>query len=172
MPKYFKAIDSRSVIEIGDYTFKFEPAYRNMATGGSYGVLVVEDAEAAAVLEKEARSHGVFVIDENEYTVALQKKSTLNINLINHGSANNQSAQRVEVKKGGQTSSAPSAESFDELMAGPKEEPAKEAQDAVEDVLPEKPTDDTEEEPEALVANVSAPEEAPKKKMGRPKKAN
>lgn len=120
--RYFKAINSQRIVTLGDYSFKFEPAYRNAATGGSWGILQVEDEEAAEVLAAEARKNGVFEVTESEYVQAIQKKSSLNINLVKHNDRSQESARRAEVKKVGETSSAPSAESLDDFMAGPKEE--------------------------------------------------
>jgi len=153
---YFKAIDSRKVIEIGDFTYKFEPAYRNAATGGSWGILAVEDEKAGSALAKVAQQYGVYVINESEYVQALQKKSSLNINLVRHNPPAPQNVGRVEAKKAGETSSKPSAESFDDLMAGPKPDPETSANLSQEDPV----ISDKTEAPEPAPANVDSEPEA------------
>lgn len=167
--RYFQKADASKPIVTGQYTFTFAPSHRNMASGGSWGIIEIESGPKADALAKVARNFGAFEITESDAIKALQKKSSLNPNIVYHNQKVSQdSVGRVEAKNDGATSSV---EDFDELMGGG--EPEVKTEPTTLNQESEAPT----EEAEATEAEDPAPEDAPTiapetepKRRGRPKK--
>jgi hypothetical protein len=170
--RYFQKADASKPIVTDKYTFTFTPSHRNMASGGSWGIIELEDAAQAEALAKVARSYGAFEISEDDAIKALQKKSSLNPNRVFHTpSASQENAGRVEAKSDGVTSSV---EDFDELMGGG--EPAAKPDTTTLETESEAPAQDAEitepeiEDPAPEITPTIEPEPTPKKRRGRPRK--
>lgn len=125
--RYFRISNASKVVETDEFTFKFEKTYRFLSA--VIGTIAIEDPVQADALAEVAAANGVEELTEQDYAIALQKKSSLNINIVKHGGAEPKPrVAHVEAKSDGGTSS--DVESVDELLASPpleeKPEPAPE----------------------------------------------
>jgi hypothetical protein len=177
--RYFQVQDHKHVVKTEKYTYKFEPSHRNMLTGGAYGILGLENQDQADELARVSKEFGVLELSESDAIKTLQKKSSLNINVVKHNvNLSQDRVGRVEAKSDGETSSV---ESFDDLMGGGEPQAKSET--------PEATTPEPESAPQETEATEPAPVEAaedpapeqeptietepkPAKKRGRPKKSN
>lgn len=159
--RYFLKPDA-DPIKIGTVTFKFEPAHRNISTGGVWGMLSVEDGPAARLLAKDGRKRGVSEITEEQAIVINQKKSQPNINLVQRQNTTNETPTVGRVE-GNVPNETKAVDSVDELLSGPAPETPKAEP---KPVVKEEPIPDTkiEDSPEPEV------KPTPKKRGGRPRK--